>query len=92
MLKIAISGSSGRMGKALIKAVNENDNFVLLAGATREDNKQVGKDLGEVAEIGQVGALLYSTFDKFTNADVIIDFSEPIFSLKAIEYSILNCI
>ena len=87
MLKIAISGSSGRMGKALIKAVNENDNFVLLAGATREDNKQVGKDLGEIAEIGQVGALLYSTFDKFTNADVIIDFSEPIFSLKAIEYS-----
>ena len=87
MIKVTISGASGRMGKALIKAINKNDSFVLLAGATREENNQVGKDLGEIAEIGQVGALLYSNFDKFSGADVIIDFSEPIFSLRTIEFS-----
>ena len=49
MIKVTISGASGRMGKALIKAINKNDSFVLLAGATREENNQVGKDLGEIA-------------------------------------------
>ena len=30
---------------------------------------------------------MYSNFDKFSGADVIIDFSEPIFSLRTIEFS-----
>ena len=50
MLKVAISGSTGRMGKALIKAIGQNEDFELVGGVAGQENKNIGKDLGEIAE------------------------------------------
>ena len=49
MLKIAISGSTGRMGLALINAISKDKDFKLIGGVASESNSNIGKDLGEMA-------------------------------------------
>ena len=88
MLKVAISGSTGRMGKALIKAIGQNEDFELVGGVAGQENKNIGKDLGEIAEVEKIGIPLSSNlYDLSEEIEVLIDFSEAKFSLKAVEYS-----
>jgi len=88
MLKVAISGSTGRMGKALIKAIGQNEDFELVGGVAGQENKNIGKDLGEIAEVEKIGVPLSSNlYDLSEEIKVLIDFSEAKFSLKAVEYS-----
>ena len=88
MLKVAISGSTGRMGKALIKAIGQNEDFELVGGVAGQENKNIGKDLGEIAEVEKIGIPLSSNlYDLSEEIKVLIDFSEAKFSLKAVEYS-----
>lgn len=88
MLKVAISGSTGRMGKALIKAIGQNEDFELVGGVAGQENKNIGKDLGEIAEVEKIGVPLSSNlYDLSEEIGVLIDFSEAKFSLKAVEYS-----
>ena len=88
MLKVAISGSTGRMGKSLIKAIGQNEDFELVGGVAGQENKNIGKDLGEIAEVEKIGVPLSSNlYDLSEEIKVLIDFSEAKFSLKAVEYS-----
>lgn len=88
MLKVAISGSTGRMGKALIKAIGQNEDFELVGGVAGQENQNIGKDLGEIAEVEKIGIPLSSNlYDLSEEIGVLIDFSEAKFSLKAVEYS-----
>ena len=87
MLKVAISGSTGRMGKALIKAIGQNEDFELVGGVAGQENQNIGKDLGEIAEVEKIGVPLSSNLYDLSEIRVLIDFSEAKFSLKAVEYS-----
>ena len=88
MLKVAISGSTGRMGKSLIKAIGQNEDFELVGGVAGQENKNIGKDLGEIAEVEKIGVPLSSNLNDLSQEiKVLIDFSEAKFSLKAVEYS-----
>jgi 4-hydroxy-tetrahydrodipicolinate reductase len=87
MLKVAISGSTGRMGKSLIKAIGQNEDFELVGGVAGQENKNIGKDLGEIAEVEKIGVPLSSNLYDLSEIRVLIDFSEAKFSLKAVEYS-----
>ena len=87
MLKVAISGSTGRMVKALIKAIGQNEDFELVGGVAGQENKNIGKDLGEIAEVEKIGVPLSSNLYDLSEIRVLIDFSEAKFSLKAVEYS-----
>jgi 4-hydroxy-tetrahydrodipicolinate reductase len=81
-IRIAISGASGRMGKALIEAVQAGEN-TLMAAIVRQGNSLVGADAGELAGVGKIGVALIgdiaSAMDQF---DVLIDFSSPAATLK----------
>ena len=83
MLKIAISGSTGRIGKALIKAIGQNEDFELVGGVAGQENQNIGKDLGEIAEVEKIGVPLSSNlYDISEEIGMLIDFSEAKFSLK----------
>jgi 4-hydroxy-tetrahydrodipicolinate reductase len=76
------------MGKALIKAIGQNEDFELVGGVAGQENKNIGKDLGEIAEVEKIGIPLSSNlYDLSEEIGVLIDFSEAKFSLKAVEYS-----
>jgi 4-hydroxy-tetrahydrodipicolinate reductase len=76
------------MGKALIKAIGQNEDFELVGGVAGQENQNIGKDLGEIAEVEKIGVPLSSNlYDISEEIGVLIDFSEAKFSLKAVEYS-----
>ena len=87
MLKIVISGSTGRMGLALINAISKDQNFKLIGGVASESNSNIGKDLGEMAGEKRMGVILSSKLSDLPKADVLIDFSEAKFSLHSVEYA-----
>lgn len=78
MIKIAVTGAGGRMGKALIEAVSMTDGLQLSAAIERPDSSLIGVDAGELAGIGRnqisVSATLQEVVDQF---DVLIDFTAP---------------
>lgn len=82
MIRIAIAGAAGRMGKTLIEAVSLRDDAVVTAALERPDSSLLGADAGELAGLGKNGvkvvADLASVIDDF---DVLIDFTAPVATL-----------
>ena len=89
MLKIAIAGAAGRMGRTLITAVNEasqtNPEIRLSAAIARSGSTMVGVDAGEMAGIGKIGIPVVASLDD-ADFDLLIDFTliEP--TLVNLEY------
>ncbi len=81
-LRIIIVGASGRMGRMLVRAVNEADG-VILAGATeRAGSEFVGRDAGELAGSDGRGVLLVDDIGACAAADLVIDFTAPAATLQ----------
>ncbi len=88
MLDIGISGSTGRMGKAVIKAITLSEEFNLLGGVGTSKNKNIGKDLGQLSGAQEIGVKLLGHLSELPKIDVLIDFSDPFFGLEAIQYCV----
>ncbi|VUD41134.1 4-hydroxy-tetrahydrodipicolinate reductase [Thalassocella blandensis] len=84
-VKIAVTGASGRMGKALVEAVSLAEGAELGAAIVRPDSSLVGADAGEVAGIGKLGVSLAGHIDEVLgDFDVLIDFTSPELTLANI--------
>jgi 4-hydroxy-tetrahydrodipicolinate reductase len=83
MTHLVINGASGRMGRRLV-ALTLGDKTLHLAGAIESaGHKDLGKDAGELAGVGQSGVTIR---DQLTpGADVLIDFTVPAGTRAAIE-------
>lgn len=78
MIKIAILGAGGRMGKNLIEAVHQQPGVQLAAGIVQPGSSLVGVDLGELAGIGRVGVAAVASLDEVVqDFDLLIDFTTP---------------
>lgn len=78
MLKIAITGASGRMGRALIEAVQSSSEADLTLATVSPSSSLVGSDAGEVAGQGKLGVSLTPHLQEgLDNVDVVIDFTTP---------------
>ncbi len=75
MLRIGINGAAGRMGRRLVALVTEAEDLELAAALEREGHEAIGRDAGEVAEIGPVGVPIAAAIT--ARLDVLIDFSSP---------------
>ncbi|HAU01999.1 MAG TPA: 4-hydroxy-tetrahydrodipicolinate reductase, partial [Porticoccaceae bacterium] len=53
MIRIAITGAGGRMGKALIEAILLTEGAQLTAAIERPESSLVGVDAGELAGVGK---------------------------------------
>ena len=86
MVRIAVTGAAGRMGKTLIEALANNAQTQLTAAFEHPESSLIGVDAGELAGIGKngikVSADLPQQLDKF---DVLIDFSVPLATLANAE-------
>lgn len=86
MIKVGITGASGRMGRALIESVSNTDGLSVAAAIVRPGSSVVGTDAGEMAGIGKLGVLLVDTLEKVVNdIDVLIDFTSIDATLKNLE-------
>lgn len=78
MIRVAVVGAAGRMGKSLIQAVSDTDDLVLGAATERSGSSLVGSDAGELAGVGTLDVQLVDSLEKVVNDfDVVIDFTAP---------------
>lgn len=85
MLNIAIAGSSGRMGRALLEAVAQSPDMRVHAALERAGSLYLGKDSGELIGAPN-GVLIREDADSaLQGCDVLIDFTRPDASLRHLE-------
>ncbi len=78
MLKVIVTGASGRMGKSIVKVVQERDDVELVGAVERSSHPEIRKDIGELSGIGKIGIKLVANIEKVAGqADCIIDFTSP---------------
>jgi 4-hydroxy-tetrahydrodipicolinate reductase len=78
MIRIAITGAGGRMGKALIEAILLTEGAQLTAAMERPESSLVGVDAGELAGVGKNGVVVAASLASVSSQfDVLIDFSVP---------------
>ncbi len=78
MLRIAIAGATGRMGRMLIETLSKNPALQLGAASVLPDAPALGKDIGTLCGMAPLGVVtvadLRSVTDQF---DTLIDFTSP---------------
>jgi len=83
MIRIAVTGAAGRMGKFLVEAVQQNPNIKLTVALERPDSSLLGSDAGELAGVGKNGVKVTGDIRAVLNDfDVLIDFSVPAATLE----------
>ena len=86
MVRIAIAGAAGRMGRNLVKATHLNVESQVGAGSERPESSLVGVDVGELCGEGKFDIVLTDDLAKQIDAfDVIIDFTAPSNTLTNLE-------
>ncbi len=87
MVRIAIVGAAGRMGKVLVEAVRADSSAVLGAASVQADSSLVGSDAGEQAGLGKIGvACVADLVGEVEEFDVIIDFTQPSTTMELLEF------
>ncbi len=76
MVRVAIVGAGGRMGRQLIQAAQQQDGIQLGAAIEREGSSLIGTDAGELAGIGKLGIAIVDSLN-VNDFDVVIDFTRP---------------
>jgi 4-hydroxy-tetrahydrodipicolinate reductase len=78
MLKIAVFGANGRMGRAVTRVVSASSDSEIVGAVTEPGHATVGQDAGELAGLGLLGiAVTADANEALANADVAIDFTLP---------------
>ena len=86
MMRIAVTGAAGRMGKTLIQAVHAADDLTLGAALEVEGLNLLGVDAGELAGVGRLDVALTSDLGGVIQEfDALIDFSIPEATLGVLE-------
>jgi len=75
MLKLAVSGACGRMGRRITALAHESGDIQLVAALEAPHHPQLGADAGEIAGVGKLNLPVADGLG--AAADVLIDFSLP---------------
>ncbi len=82
-LKIGVVGAAGRMGLNLVRMVHETPGCVVAGGIERPGAEAIGKDLGELAGIGNLGQeITDNALEMFVELDAVLDFTVPAASVE----------
>lgn len=83
MVRIAVTGAIGRMGKMLIEAVSLSPEAELTAAIVLPDSSVIGADAGELSGLGKNGVLVVGQLNEvMDDFDVLIDFTAPAATLE----------
>ncbi|MCV6610296.1 MAG: 4-hydroxy-tetrahydrodipicolinate reductase, partial [Amphritea sp.] len=78
MIRVAVTGAAGRMGKTNIEALQAAEGVQLGAAIVEADSSLIGADAGEVAGVGKLGISIAGSLSEVLNDfDVLIDFTAP---------------
>ena len=78
MIRVAVTGAAGRMGKTLVQGIDAASDLTLGAAFERAGLSLIGADAGELAGVGPLGVALAEDVAAHSDEfDVLIDFSVP---------------
>lgn len=78
MIRLAVLGAGGRMGRRVVACAAERTDLVLVAAVDAQGSPVLGVDAGVLAGVSPAGVPLVPVGDGcFGDADVVIDFSLP---------------
>jgi 4-hydroxy-tetrahydrodipicolinate reductase len=81
-LGVIVCGAGGRMGGAVVRAIQQSRNIKLVAAIDKPHSARVGKDAGEVASTDHLGIEVSDGIEPYLTAQsVVIDFTNPEASL-----------
>jgi len=87
VLKIAVTGVTGRMGRILVQAINAHagSEIILSAAIQRPSGSMLGSDAGELCGVGLLNVPIVASLDQ-AEFDLLIDFTlvEP--CLQSLDY------
>lgn len=75
MIRIAINGAAGRMGRRLVALGTVDAGLEVVAAIDSDKHPQLGEDAGVIAGVGPLDVPLSATLD--VDVDAMIDFSLP---------------
>ncbi|MEL7028551.1 MAG: 4-hydroxy-tetrahydrodipicolinate reductase [Pseudomonadota bacterium] len=81
-LGVIVAGCAGRMGRAVMRAVQESDGVRLAGGFDRSDCGEKGVDLGRLIGVDDLGLTVADTVAPYGAGDVVIDFTAPAASIS----------
>lgn len=77
-MRFVVVGAAGRMGRMLIRAVQESDGCVLVAAVERAGSPLIGQDAGVLAGLPALGVIFTEdAAAAFAQGDVVLDFTAP---------------
>ncbi len=78
MVRVAVTGVAGRMGRAIIEACRQAEGVALGAALVRPGSSMIGVDAGELAGVGHLGVAVTDSLAAVSgDFDVLIDFTRP---------------
>lgn len=91
MVRIVVTGATGRMGRNIINVIKETQGAELAGAVERFGHPDMGKDIGELAGTGKSGIKLTDNFEKaIKKADCVIDFTLPEATMHNVEIALKN--
>jgi len=84
-VRVAIAGSAGRMGRALMEAVLRDPQLELTAALEQAGNAALGREAGELAGVPCPLKISADVAQGLGRADVLIDFTRPEGTLTNLE-------
>src|SRR5215469_8053584 len=80
---LAVMGAAGRMGRELIRTIQESEGCELAGAVERPGSPVLGKDAGEIAGVGHLGVPIVSeVLPLFTHIEGVLDFTTPAASVE----------
>ena len=77
-MRLAIMGAAGRMGRELIRTVQDTQGCEVAGAVERPGSPFIGKDAGEVAGVGHLGVpIVGEALPLFTHIEGVLDFTTP---------------
>ena len=87
MCNTFISGATGKVGRILVEKVLEDSDLILSGGSASKDSKNIGKDLGDLVGKPNINISVVDDISNQQDIDLIIDFSRPENSIKALRFA-----
>ena len=86
MVRVAVVGAAGRMGRMLVEAIAAEEQCQLGAAIVKSGDSLVGVDAGDLVGVGSLNTRLTDDLSKaIDDFDVLIDFTSPDLTMKHVQ-------
>ena len=91
MIKLAVAGAAGRMGRTILALARQDKSFQIVGGLENIDSPNLGEDIGSLLGGSPLGvSLVYEPSQILKEADVLIDFTHPSATLKNLKAALAS--